>query len=172
MSDIIDFSKLTGRDVAAAPVVTFEEAWTQVQTRNMAASQIMEGSGPSIQVLIEQAKQRLASGATKAADQDGLTAVEAVDKSTVKQLHALAAEAKTARDEAAKQYDAIKQVLKDMLGDEATGAEVLTANGVPVATWKRSTTTILNQKAVKQMLPIESYPELYVEQERRTFLLK
>lgn len=176
MSDFIDFSQIPGPQqgpsAASTAPVTFEQAWAAISKGNQIATAAIVSQGANLQELIEQAKERLAAGATKIADQDGLTAVEAVDKATVKQLHALANEAKTARDEAAAQYDAIKLVLKDMLGDEATGAEVLTVNGAPVATWKRSTTVILNQKAIKEQFPREQYPELYTEQERRTFLLK
>lgn len=174
MPNFTDFSKLTGAQLAAQPAGTrtFEEVWAELNQRNITASQIMEGNGPSLQELIEQAKIKLASGATKTADQDDLPTVEAVDKATVKQLHALANEAKTARDEAAAQYEAIKQVLKDMLGPEDEAAEILTVNGAPVATWKKSTTVILNQSAIKKQFSREQFPELYTEQQRRTFLLK
>jgi hypothetical protein len=151
---------------------SFEQAWKNLQNANQTSASIISATAPDLQVLIEQAKVKLASGATKAADQENLPTVEAVDKATVKQLHALANEAKTARDEAAAQYEAIKQVLKDMLGEEETAAEVLTVNGAAVATWKKSTSVILNQKQIKQQFPREQYPELYTEQSKRTFLLK
>lgn len=152
--------------------VSFDEAWALIHEGNQLITETHEQNQVSIQELIEQAKIKLASGATKAADLDNLPTVEAVDKATVKQLHALANEAKIKRDEADAEYNAIKQVLKDMLGSEDTAAEVLTVNGAPVATWKKSSTTILNQAAIKARFPRDLYPELYTEQERRTFLLK
>lgn len=170
---LIDFSKLTGQQlVATQPVTTFEEAWAQIQNRNIAASQILEGSAGTVQQLIEQARERLAAGGTKKVDGTELPTVEAGDPATVKQIHALAAEAKQAVKEAQAQVDLYTQVLKDMLGDPETAAERLTVNGAEIATWKRSKTTILNQQAVKNAFPQGVYPELYTEQERRTFLLK
>lgn len=173
MPEFIDFSQFTGAQLVGTPAVTtFEEAWAQVQNRNIAASQILEGSAGTVQQLIEQARERLAAGGTKAVDGEELPTVEAGDPATVKQIHALAAEAKQAEKEAAAQYELYKQVLKDMLGPEEQAAERLTVNGAEIATWKKSTTVILNQAAIKAQFPRDQFPELYTEQERRTFLLK
>lgn len=173
MPEFIDFSQFTGAQLVGTPVVTtFEEAWAQVQNRNTAASQILEGSAGTVAQLIEQARERLAAGGTKKVDGTELPTVEAGDPATVKQIHALAAEAKQAVKEAQAQVDLYTQVLKDMLGDPDTAAERLTVNGAEIATWKRSSTVILNQAAIKAQFPRDQFPELYTEQERRTFLLK
>lgn len=153
-------------------VPTFEEAMARIKQQNNVANTALLKAGPSIAELIEQARERLAAGGTKAVDGEELPTVEAGDPATVKQIHALAAEAKQAEKEAAAQYELYKQVLKDMLGPEEQAAERLTVNGAEVATWKKSTTVILNQTAIKAQFPRDQFPELYTEQERRTFLLK
>lgn len=175
MPEFIDFGQLTAAQLQANPLNrtrSFDEVWAELSQRNATVSQVLEANQPSIQELIEQAKLRLAAGGTKRVDTEKLPTVEAGDAATVKQIHALADEAKRARDEAAAQYDALKLVLKDMMGDEETAAEVLTVSGVPIATWKKSVRTTLNQSAVKERFPQSEHPELYSTQETRTFLLK
>lgn len=175
MPEYTDFSRIGSQDhlmrskIPAAPTITFEQAIANLQKANTIATAQMDAANTvNLQELIDQAKQRLASGGTKTADQSGLPTLEADNKATVKELHALAAEAKLARDAADQQYEAIKQVLKDMLGD----AEVLTVGGVAVFTNKRSSTTTLNQKLIKERFPQAEHPELYSTSERRTALFK
>jgi hypothetical protein len=174
MPEFTDFSRIGSQQHAMQqePGPTFEEAWARIKQQNNVVNAAQHKAGPSIQELIEQARERLAAGGTKAVDGEELPTVEAGDPATVKQIHALAAEAKQAEKEAAAQYELYKQVLKDMLGPEEQAAERLTVNGAEVATWKRSTTVILNQVAIKAQFPRDQFPELYIEQERRTFLLK
>jgi hypothetical protein len=173
-----DFSKISdtqyadimnGRASAEIPqAMTFDEAWARIQAGSVTAGNALEERKLDVQELIEQAKVRLAATGTKTVDGEKVPTVEAEDKATVKQIHALAEEAKRARDEASAQYELYKQVLKDLTGEN----EALTVNGVPVFTYKRSTTTILNQAAIKAQFPQATHPELYTEQERRTALIK
>lgn len=170
MPNFTDFSKLSMEPKTTS--LPFAEAWALIHEQNQLVAETQAQSVPTIQELIEQARERLAAGGTKKVDGTELPTVEAGDPATVKQIHALAAEAKQAVKEAQAQVDLYAQVLKDMLGDPETAAERLTVNGAEIATWKRSTTTILNQAAIKAQFPRDQFPELYTEQERRTFLLK
>lgn len=175
MPEFTDFSKIGSQQhfMTQEPEVrTFQEVWADIQSHNEAANAALNNAAPSIQELIEQARERLAAGGTKKVDGTELPTVEAGDPATVKQIHALAAEAKQAVKEAQAQVALYTEVLKNLLGDEETAAERLTVNGAEIATWKKSTTVILNQAAIKAQFPRDQFPELYTEQERRTFLLK
>jgi hypothetical protein len=175
MPEFTDFSKLgpipqTIRDnqTPFTQPTPFELAWAQIQQANSIANTALASQARSIEDLIADAKARLAAGGTKAADGTE-DLVEAGDKATVKQLHALAEEAKRARDEAGKQYDAIKQVLKDLCGEH----DGLTVNGVPIFTNKLSISRIIDQAAFKEQFP--DTPEnarFYKDSPRRTALLK
>lgn len=126
-------------------------------------------AGPSISLdhLLEKAANL--AGIEAIADNKVISVKEPALAAMLNELVATQADLKRRADALTKERDRVTDLIKTLLGD----AEELVVNGATVATYKTSTSRILNQTQVKKLFPdIEENAELYTDSERRALLFK
>lgn len=105
----------------------------------------------------------------KEASADEVTITDSVQAALVNELLAQAQSTQAVIKAATADYEAIKELLSELLGDR----EVLKVHNAPVFTYKKTTSRILDQSYVKSLHPdIEGNEDFYktTESRRRLFV--
>lgn len=106
--------------------------------------------------LVQQAKEKLITGAPKATKEDK-NAVEAADAVLANEL---LAERQSIADQI-KELTARKAEIENIIKDAIGTKDILTVHGAKVASIARWRETAINSDVVKENFPLLDYPELY-----------